>query len=53
MNIIFFIKSKYKEDNSVEKKIMIRKAHVLIQIILLHGFDVCISIVKLNRYVTK
>ena len=24
---------------------------MLIQIILLHGFDVCISIVRLNRYV--
>ena len=23
---------------------------MLIQIILLHGFDVCISIVRLNRY---
>ena len=26
---------------------------MLIQIILLHGFDVCISIVRLNRYVIK
>ena len=29
------------------------KAHLLIQIILLHGFNVCISIVRLNRYVIK
>ena len=28
-------------------------AHVLIQIILLHGFDVCFSIVRLNRYVIQ
>ena len=26
---------------------------MLIQIILLHGFHVCISIVRLNRYVIK
>ena len=25
--------------------------YVIIQIILLHGFDICISIVRLNRYV--
>ena len=30
-----------------------RSGHVLIQIILLHGFGVCISIVRLNRYVIQ
>ena len=43
---LFFMKG----DNSVKN----RKGdspHVLIQIILLHGFDVCISIVRLNRYI--
>ena len=59
MNKICFIKSKYKGDNSIKKtkrgfpikKVLVRIAHVLIQIILLHGFDVCISLVKFNRYV--
>ena len=36
-----------------KKKIIDCYTHVLIQIILLHGFDVCISVVRLNRYVIK
>ena len=53
---IFFIKSKYKRNNSVKNykgitiKLFQSGLHMLIQIILLHGFDVCISIVRLNRY---
>ena len=60
-NIIFFIKSKYKGDNSIKKRkgnsplkhSGVQIVHVLIQIILLHGFDACVSIVRLNRYVIK
>ena len=35
------------------KRFWVRIAYVPIQIILLHDFDVCISIAKLNRYVIK
>ena len=51
-----FIKNKYKGDNSVTKKTKrgfpIKRSglDVLMQIILLNGFDVCISIVRLSRY---
>ena len=59
LNEHILTKSKYKGDNSVKTKrgFPIKKfrseLHVLIQIILLHGFDVCISIVRLSRYVIK
>ena len=47
---IFFIKRKIREI-TVKENVQVQIAHVLIQTILLHGFDVCIiSIVKLNRY---
>ena len=51
MNIIFLIKNKFKGDNSIRKRKGDSPLKKFIQIILLHGFDVCITIVRLNRYV--
>ena len=51
MNIIFLIKNKFKGDNSIRKRKGDSPLKQFIQIILLHGFDVCITIVRLNRYV--
>ena len=62
MNIIFFIKSKCRGDNSVKQKkdedsplkgFVPDCTCANIDYFLLHGFDVCISIVRLDRYVVK
>ena len=54
--IIYFIKVNIRQMTPLKKtkrgfhnKMFRSGLHVVIQIILLYGFDVCISIVRLNR----
>ena len=56
LECLFLIKSKNKGHNSVKKRkgnSLLKCSVRIAQIILLHGFEVCINTVRLNRYVIK